>query len=206
MKISDLQSEADRIVIENPCSLTWTALEGDDKIRFCQSCKKNVYNLSNLSADELAATLAKRKNEGACVLMYRRADGKVVLDNCPGLLKPARNYIRAHLAAALFVLLNALPMVALINLGVEPALAQSARTAGQVNFGYDAGSRMLDLLTGSATVLAFLLGIIIHCKRKRRAMLSRRIMEWFALSFIPVLTFLVGRYLIECCQPGFMGS
>src|SRR4051812_47184360 len=36
----------DRITIASPCTASWDDMAGDDRVRFCASCQKDVYNLS----------------------------------------------------------------------------------------------------------------------------------------------------------------
>src|SRR5690348_11198318 len=42
----------DRIQIASPCEASWDAMNGDDRVRFCGLCEKNVYNLSAMTRDE----------------------------------------------------------------------------------------------------------------------------------------------------------
>ncbi len=63
---------------------------GDDRVRFCGQCTKNVYNLSALPREEGEALLrAAQEREaggagaGLCVRIYRRSDGTVLTADCP---------------------------------------------------------------------------------------------------------------------------
>jgi len=68
--------------IASPCPASWAAMSGDDRVRFCDSCAKNVYNLSDLTAAEATALI--REAEGSlCVRLYRRVDGTVLTADCP---------------------------------------------------------------------------------------------------------------------------
>lgn len=49
-----------RTRVATPCRADWDAMVGDDRSRFCGSCRKNVYNLSVMTAAE-AATLIREK-------------------------------------------------------------------------------------------------------------------------------------------------
>jgi len=68
--------------VANPCSADWDKMQGDDRVRFCQSCAKNVFNLSELSRVE-AEKLINEKQGNLCVQYYQRADGTVITDDCP---------------------------------------------------------------------------------------------------------------------------
>ena len=50
-----------RIKIASPCPAAWNEMEGNDGVRFCNQCQKNVYNLSALSRLEAEALLFEMK-------------------------------------------------------------------------------------------------------------------------------------------------
>jgi hypothetical protein len=55
---------------------------GDERVRFCGQCAKNVYNLSALSRED-AEELIHAKDGDLCARMYQRADGTVMTADCP---------------------------------------------------------------------------------------------------------------------------
>ena len=70
------------IRIASPCNARWEDMVGDDQVRFCGQCSKNVYNLSAMARVEAEALIQGR--EGAlCTRLYRRADGTVLTADCP---------------------------------------------------------------------------------------------------------------------------
>ena len=79
----------DDVRIASPCPAKWDDMIGDDRVRFCGQCTKNVYNLSALPRAEAEALLRegeRRESEqgtGMCVRLYRRADGTVLTADCP---------------------------------------------------------------------------------------------------------------------------
>jgi hypothetical protein len=76
--------------IASPCKADWNAMAGDERVRFCGQCQKNVYNLSDMSRDE-AEALVQGAEGRLCVRMYRRADGTVLTSDCPeGALRKQR--------------------------------------------------------------------------------------------------------------------
>jgi len=79
----------DDITIAAPCHAAWDKMRGSDTVRFCQSCEKNVYNLSLMTRAE-AEALIQEKEGGLCIRFARRADGTVITDNCPVGLRGAR--------------------------------------------------------------------------------------------------------------------
>lgn len=85
--------ELNRVVIAAPCPISWEDMDGDARVRFCSSCSKNVYNLSDMTAKE-AQDFLQENGSSQCVRLYRRADGTVMTDNCPVGLRALRNRAR----------------------------------------------------------------------------------------------------------------
>jgi Carboxypeptidase regulatory-like domain len=81
----------DHIKIASPCSADWEQMEGNDRVRFCGQCKKNIFNLSAMTRKDVESLLLKSDGD-ICTRLYRRADGTVLTADCPvGLrLKVAR--------------------------------------------------------------------------------------------------------------------
>jgi hypothetical protein len=78
--------------VASPCNASWEEMAGDDLVRFCQQCRKNVYNLSGMSQRDAAAFV--RETEGRlCVRFYRRQDGTLLTDNCPVGWRAARRWL-----------------------------------------------------------------------------------------------------------------
>jgi hypothetical protein len=75
------QALLERTVVASPCSESWEGMSGDDRARFCARCGKNVYNLSAMARDEAERFIVE--NTGACLRLFRRADGTVLTSDCP---------------------------------------------------------------------------------------------------------------------------
>ncbi|MBX9685443.1 MAG: TonB family protein [Candidatus Obscuribacterales bacterium] len=106
--------EIEQIFIASPCSVGWENMTGDERVRFCGVCSKNVYNTSKMTSNELRALI--QDTEGKfCARIYRRSDGTILTDDCPIGLRRLRNAARKTLNfAATFAafLLTALPAFA----------------------------------------------------------------------------------------------
>jgi hypothetical protein len=90
------------IQIQKPCQQAWVRMKGDDRVRYCDKCRLNVYNLSGMTRQE--ATRLVQSNEGhICVRFFRRSDGTVVTRDC-SLVQKARLRVAA-LVAGLIALL-----------------------------------------------------------------------------------------------------
>ena len=72
----------DDLRIASPCTADWSAMTGDEQVRFCGSCQKDVYNLSAMARED-AERLLRERTHGMCVRIYRRADGTVMTSDCP---------------------------------------------------------------------------------------------------------------------------
>ena len=85
--------QLDDIRVATPCNALWDNMQGNDTVRFCQTCSKNVYNLSDMSRAD-AEALIREKEGKLCVRFYRRADGTLLTDNCPVGLRVVRRQLR----------------------------------------------------------------------------------------------------------------
>ena len=92
----------DLLLIAAPCPVSWESMKGDDRVRFCSGCSKNVFNLSDMSDIELEHFL-QANGANQCVRLFRRSDGKIMTDNCPLAFRAIRNKWRriVHIASAL---------------------------------------------------------------------------------------------------------
>lgn len=63
-------------------------MRGDDRVRFCDSCSKNVYNLAGLTAVEATELIGEAEGH-VCLRLYRRRDGTLLTADCPVGLRPA---------------------------------------------------------------------------------------------------------------------
>ena len=68
--------------VSSPCPVSWDSMTGDHKTRFCGQCRLNVYNLAEMSREEIAAVV--RKTGGRlCGRLYVRSDRMATVGDCP---------------------------------------------------------------------------------------------------------------------------
>ena len=72
----------EELQIAKPCRADWDKMTGDERARFCGSCHKNVYDLSQMTR-EAAQQLIAEKEGNVCVRLHRRPDGTVITSDCP---------------------------------------------------------------------------------------------------------------------------
>jgi hypothetical protein len=116
----------DEVVIAAPCPVTWESMTGDDRVRHCCGCSRNVYNISDMSSNEAEDFLAEH-GATQCLQIYRRPDGKVMTDNCPRALRPLRNKCRTALRVVFGLAASVLAFIPLPR-----ASAQDPGKAGDV--------------------------------------------------------------------------
>ncbi|MGH7176452.1 MAG: hypothetical protein ACREJC_03640 [Tepidisphaeraceae bacterium] len=87
----------DVIDIATPCPASWDDMHGDDRVRFCDSCRLHVYDLSSMSR-EAAEELVSSREGRLCVRFYRRTDGAIVTRDC-GRIRAAARRTRAVICA-----------------------------------------------------------------------------------------------------------
>ena len=75
--------------IATPCNADWDDMRGDERVRFCGKCEKNVYNLSAMSRAD-AEELVREREGKLCVRFYQRADGTVLSGDCPVAVRKKR--------------------------------------------------------------------------------------------------------------------
>lgn len=71
---------------------------GDDRVRFCDQCQLNVYNIAELSRTEVEKLIASSEGR-ICARLYRRADGTVITRDCPVGLRALRLRVSKRVAA-----------------------------------------------------------------------------------------------------------
>ncbi len=108
--------------IASPCPATWDAMQGDARVRFCDSCSKRVYNISSLTAEAAVALI--RESEGRlCVRLYRRKDGTVLTADCPvGLRSSVRRRLMRVLTAGVVACAMVRSGIALVE-GLGPRVS-----------------------------------------------------------------------------------
>jgi len=97
LRLEDLQ-------IATPCGVSWDDMRGDARVRHCDHCMLNVYNIESMTRDDAMALIKANEGERVCIRMMRREDGTVITADCPVGLSRVRRRMRRMVAgiAALF--------------------------------------------------------------------------------------------------------
>lgn len=96
-----------QLPIPEPCCESWNDMSGDDARRFCDSCEKEVVNLSTLTRQEAAEFL--RTNRNPCVRAIYDESGTVYF--VPVQLRRQRQGMRKLLATAAAVVASSAVLV-----------------------------------------------------------------------------------------------
>ncbi len=115
----------DGVRIASPCPARWEDMRGDERVRLCTACGKNVYNVIALCREEAEDILRAHEGE-VCMRLYRRGDGTILTADCP-VGRPKRRR-RQLLAGALLT----------AGAGVTGAFAAGDATVGEL-FGEERG-------------------------------------------------------------------
>lgn len=83
--------------IAKQCPASWSHMKGDDQVRHCTHCDRQVFNLSNMSEADGKALVRKHTGQRLCVRYYQRADGTVMTRDC-GIAERAKVRLKAALA------------------------------------------------------------------------------------------------------------
>ena len=97
--------DVDTLRVASPCPKAWDDMVGDDRVRFCDQCSLNVYNLSELTPAE-TQNLITSSGGKLCGRLFRRADGTVLTKDCPVGLRAFRRRISRRAAAAFATVLG----------------------------------------------------------------------------------------------------
>ncbi|HEY0050211.1 MAG TPA: carboxypeptidase-like regulatory domain-containing protein, partial [Pyrinomonadaceae bacterium] len=74
--------DVNNLRVASPCRVGWETMSGDERVRHCNLCRLNVYNLSEMTADEVRGLITKSEGR-ICGRLHKRADGTVITKNCP---------------------------------------------------------------------------------------------------------------------------
>ena len=105
----------DNIRIATPCRADWTAMTGDERMRHCNQCDKQVFDLSEMTRVEAEALIIEKHGE-LCARYYQRRDGRIMTSDC-----------RAGIIAARKLKVVAIASLALLATGVGIAVQRHNR-------------------------------------------------------------------------------
>jgi hypothetical protein len=121
--MSKYTSPLDEVRVAAPCPADWGKMVGDERVRFCGSCERNVYNLSGMTRREAEALVTSTEGR-LCVRFFRRADGTILTRNCPVGLSAVKRRVARVAGSVLSAVVAFLAGLGL-NFGLDRALSPS---------------------------------------------------------------------------------
>ena len=115
-----------RLRVSSPCPISWEQMTGNERVRFCQVCNLNVYNIAELTRREAAALVSESEGR-ICARLFRRGDGTVITRDCPVGLRAVRRRV-ARRTAAVFA---AITSICASAFSYPASRALSARSTGR---------------------------------------------------------------------------
>jgi hypothetical protein len=104
--LADARARAKLPVLENiriasPCKANWNEMTGDERVRHCGKCDKQVFDLSEMTRVEAEALIVEKAGN-LCARYYQRPDGTILLADCTvGIANKRKLRVIAAGAAAL---------------------------------------------------------------------------------------------------------
>lgn len=94
-----------KLGVASPCSVGWKEMTGDERIRHCNSCQLNIYNIAEMTESEVKNLIFNYEGR-LCIRLYKRADGTVLTKNCPVGSRAYQKRISRFAGAALTAILG----------------------------------------------------------------------------------------------------
>lgn len=125
-------SPLDNVRVAAPCTADWNQMSGTERVRFCQQCNLNVYNLSSMTKREAEAFVSNAEGvEGrVCICYYRRKDGTILTSNCPVGLRAIKRRLSRTASALVSAVLGLLAGLGAYFFGINQTPAVKSNSMG----------------------------------------------------------------------------
>jgi hypothetical protein len=123
------------------CNAPWESMSGDERTKFCATCRRSIPNLSLMSAADRAALGEELKTERVCGSFSMRLTGEMVTPERP-LTVPEKNRVRQFGVAALSA--SALAM-ATGCMAPHATTAQASPATASISVPFDSARSLSDL-------------------------------------------------------------
>lgn len=92
------------IKVATPCRADWNEMVGDERVRHCAHCDKDVFNLSAMTREQAERLVIERAGD-LCARYYQRHDGTILLKDCSvGIAQKKKRRVIAAGAAGLLAM------------------------------------------------------------------------------------------------------
>ncbi len=131
-------------------------MAGNDTVRLCAQCEKNVYDLSLLTRAE-ANELIREKEGKLCIRFYKRADGSVLTADCPNGLRALR---KRYLKTRARVLATLIGVIGMMTGALNSCRTSNTSQVSALSTKKPVADSMLALLKDSITPHKYIMGDI----------------------------------------------
>ena len=187
--------DLENLRIASPCPADWDHMDGDERVRFCRLCQKNVYDISAMTQRQ-AKTLLRENGAGICTRIYRRQDGTILTQDCPiGLAAIRRRF--ARIAGAAF---SALLSVTSSALAQQPRGAEQPSSLVQIGGESQGEGSVVGTVTDQAgSVVAKAVVTVINDSSRKEYRTITDDEGQYRVTSLPK-----GTYTVRIESPGFM--
>ncbi len=116
-----------QVRIASPCNASWEDMRGNDQVRFCDRCSKNVYDISAMTEDAAEALIYETEGN-LCARFFRRKDGTILTSNCPVGVRRKRLRIVAAVGLAASAAAGAVSWTSSARMGAIEPVSQIEET------------------------------------------------------------------------------
>jgi hypothetical protein len=108
------------IRIASPCPALWSEMNGNDRVRNCNICGKNVFNISKMTRAEAKTLINKEKQ--FCARIFVRKDGSVMTSDCPVGLRSIHKLVVKRLTAIVALVIG---LIGTITVAMDQRLSNA---------------------------------------------------------------------------------
>jgi hypothetical protein len=186
--------------IASPCPVGWERMFGDERRRFCNLCNLDVYNISEMTGEQVRDLIMNTEGR-ICARLYHRTDGSVMTRDCPvGLRALKRRVCRA--AGAAFAAILSMCSVAFAQSSSRKD--QSCDHVSQLRIKRTAPKGEREIFAGVITdefcgVIPGAKVSLVNEQSKRKLKTSTTDLGEFGFSSLPA-----GKYTVEVSADGFV--
>jgi hypothetical protein len=166
-------------------------MRGDDRIRFCDHCRKNVFNISAMTHRDAEALISETQGQ-LCTRFFRRPDGTILTEDCPVGIAAVRKHV-ARAAAAVMSSMLSFASVAMAQVQQTVSQQAESQTATEVT-----GAISGTVKDPASSVVPGAEVTCTNVKSGKTFKTRSSDLGEFKLESLPI-----GNYTVETVSPGF---
>jgi len=96
-----------KLGVSKPCPIPWESMIGNDRVRKCDTCQLNIFNIESMTTSEVEKLISSSQPYRLCIRLVRRADGTVMTRDCPKGLSAYRKRLTSLVTVSIAAVLSA---------------------------------------------------------------------------------------------------